>query len=138
MITVLGNLGTSEDSSAPGCLAQALWLASRVQAPLEDSVSTAAALFQKLEPAGEDALAVAMTAVALSQGRGRQHPQRESFQNSAFGMLGACATARQIPEDELQDWLKSLPFADWRPALDRAVERIVGDSPWMFDPGAVR
>jgi tetratricopeptide (TPR) repeat protein len=138
VITVLRNLGTSEDSGAPGFLAQALWLASRVQAPLEDSVETAAALFQKLEPTGEDALAVAMTAVALSQVRGRQHPQRERFQNYAFGMLGACATARQIPEDELQNWLESLPFADWQPALDRAVERIVGDSPWMFDRRAVR
>jgi tetratricopeptide (TPR) repeat protein len=135
VITVLSNLGTSEDSSAPGFLAQALWLASRVQAPLEDSVSTAAALFQKLTPAGDDALAVAMAAVALSQSRGRQHLQRERFQNHAAGMLVACAAARQIPKGKLQEWLAALPFADWRPALDRVLERIVGDSPWMFDRG---
>jgi tetratricopeptide (TPR) repeat protein len=138
VITVLGNLGASEDSDAPGCLAQALWLASRVQAPLEDSVGTAAELFQRLEPAGEDALAVAMTAVALSQVRGQEHPQRERFQNYAVGLFMVCATAGQIPEDEFQGWLESLPFANWRPALDRAVERIVGDSPWLFDRGAVQ
>jgi hypothetical protein len=96
---------------------------------------TAAALFQKLEPAGEDALAVAVAAVALAQSRGQQHPQRERFQNHAAGMLVVCATARQIPEDKLQEWLESLRFADWRPALDRVVERIAGDSPWMFDRG---
>ncbi len=138
VITVLGNLGASEDPDAPGCLAQALWLASRVQAPLEDSVSTAAALFQQLEPAGEDALAVAMAAVALSKIRGREHPQRERFQNLAAGVLMACATARQIPEEELQAWLNSLPSAEWQPALDQAVERIVGESPWLFDRRAVR
>jgi tetratricopeptide (TPR) repeat protein len=135
VIIVLGNLGTSGESSAPGFLAQALWLASRVQAPLEDSVLTAAALFQKLEPAGDDALAVATAAVALSQSRGQQHPQRERFQDYALGMPVACATARQIPKDKLQEWLAALPFAEWRPALDRVLERIVGDSPWMFDRG---
>jgi len=133
VITVLRNLGASEDPGAPGFLAQALWLASRVQAPLEDSILPGVWLFKKLDPAGKDALAVSMAALALSLIRGQQHPQRKRFQKYAAGMVRACATARQIPEDKSQEWIKSLSIADWRPALDRVVETIVGDSPWMFD-----
>jgi len=133
LIIVLSNLGAAKDSDAPGFLAQALWLASRVQAPLDHTVSLATALFEKIEPVCGDALTLSMAAVALSQSRGQQHPQRERFQNRASGVLEACAVARQIPEDERQEWRESLPFADWRPALDRVVETIVGASPWMFD-----
>jgi tetratricopeptide (TPR) repeat protein len=136
MITVLGNLGASEDSEATGFLAQAFWLASRAQASIEDTIVLAEALFQKLDPAADASLSVAVAAVALSLLRGHQHPQREKFQEYALGMLMACATARQIPEDKLTEWRGSLGVNDparWRPVLDETLESLVGDSDWLFD-----
>lgn len=140
-MTVLGNLGSSDEPESLSFLSPAFWLASRVGAPLENSVALAAGLLQKTGPAADAALYVAAMAVRISFQRGVGHPKREEYQRFAFGMLAACAAAREIPQERFKEWLESEGLNDparLYPALDRALEAIVGEDGWLFDRELVK
>jgi tetratricopeptide (TPR) repeat protein len=133
---VLGNLGASNDPHATTFLAQALWLAVRVEVPADLAVSLAAALLEKLGPQSESAPLVATAGLFLAQVRGASHPRREQMQQLGTGMLSACAAERKIAQDKLMDWLASEGLNDparFLPALARALEALVGESAWLFD-----
>jgi tetratricopeptide (TPR) repeat protein len=139
LVTVLRNLGSSDDPNAPAFLAQADWLTLRVQVPSEVTGSLAFALCEKLGFEAEAAPRVAAAAVVLSQLRGEGHPEREQNQQAAVGLLGQCAAARQISSDDVPAWIEAEGLNDRErlfPALTRDLEALVGDS-WLFDRSLV-
>lgn len=133
LIGVLSNLGAPESPEAAGYLAQALWLGLRVRKPLDGIVNAATGLVGRIGPEADAALMVAAAAFALADGS-------EELRAEAGDLLAACAAARQIPEEEIPDWTRSLGidaperlFAE----LARALEGIVGEEAWLFDRARV-
>ncbi len=136
VVTVLGNLGAGEDTDARDFLAQALWLTLRVEVPAEAALNLTAALLTKLGVAHESAPRLAMAAVVLMQTRGANHPEQEKLVGYAFNMLGACAQARQISEDDFLAWLEREGLRDpdrFLPALLADLEAMVSPDAWLFD-----
>jgi tetratricopeptide (TPR) repeat protein len=138
-VTVLSNLGVSEYPDAAGFLAQALWLAARVEVPVDDAVSIAAALVEKVGAESPAALLAAAFGMWSAVVRGQSHPKKEEIRRLAMGALGACAEARGVPAEKLEEWMKAEGLDDpgrFLPALRRELEAIVGDG-WVFDPAAL-
>ncbi|HKX32845.1 MAG TPA: hypothetical protein VJ302_34505 [Blastocatellia bacterium] len=51
-------------------------------------------------------------------------------------MLGACAEARKLEPDQFKQWFVSEGLNDpsrFPPALNAALEAMVGDGEWLFD-----
>jgi tetratricopeptide (TPR) repeat protein len=71
LVTVLGNLGVSEDPEAPAFLAQAFWLAVRVAVPVDDAVPLAVNLVMARGPEADVALPIAATGLFLASSRGK-------------------------------------------------------------------
>jgi len=137
LITVLSNLGAGHDPNAVRYLAQAVWLLLRATAPVDASVSTTAVLLEKVGPAAEAGPLIAAAAIYFVATRGEQHPQRQKLQQLAMGRMAACAQARNVPEEELQQWLTTeglLHPGKWLPKLDAALVQLGGgDEQWLFD-----
>ena len=91
LVTVLGNLGHTGASDASVFLAQAFWLAMRVEIPLDEALSLAAALIEKLGPGADAVPSIAIAGIFLVQTRGKDHPQHEEIQEQALSLLAACA-----------------------------------------------
>jgi hypothetical protein len=141
LVTVLGNLGASEEADAPDFLAQALWLTLRVGVPLERSVDLAARLLTKLGPAAEAAPLIAAGAMLFARTRGERHPEREKYQRGAFNLLAKCAEARGLTnEAEFGAWFTGAGLDDagrFVPQLDAALVGLVGAREWLFDRDTV-
>ena len=138
-VTVLGNLGVSDDPEAAGFLAQALWLALRVEVPVDRTVRIAAALVRKVGVESSAALLAAAFGVWSARVRGQAHPKKEEIQSRAMGVLGACAEARGVTPEKFGEWLQAEGLNDpgrFLPALRRELEAIVGEG-WVFDPAGV-
>jgi hypothetical protein len=136
LVTVLGNLGASEDQDAVIFLAQAVWLSIRVEVPVESAVQLTAALLDKVKPEAEVAPLIATTGMFLAQVRGEGHPQQEALQQLGAGMLTACAAARQIEADKVIDWMQAEGLNDpsrFLPTLNHALETMVGETGWLLD-----
>ncbi|MBI3408233.1 MAG: tetratricopeptide repeat protein, partial [Planctomycetes bacterium] len=137
LVTVLGNLGTRGKGDAIRYLAQAMWLLVRVTGPVEDSVKIAAILLEKVGMKSPAAPTLAAGAVFMAATRGESDPKHEEMQRLALGMLAACAAARQVPEDQLKEWIEKEGLLDpgqWRPKLDAALEEMAGgEEYWLFD-----
>jgi tetratricopeptide (TPR) repeat protein len=136
LVTVLGNLGASDDPDAAAFLAQALWLSVRVAVPVDTAVHLAEAVIEKLGPESESAPLIATTGMFLAQVRGAGHPKQREMQELGAGMLAAWAAARNIPKEKWMDWITSEGLNDpsrFLPALDRALETIVGETGWLFN-----
>jgi tetratricopeptide (TPR) repeat protein len=142
LIIVLRNLGSSESPQAICFLAQALWLLLRTTAPLDNSVFTAAELHQKIGPDSEHGPSVAAAAVYFAATRGEAHPKKDELQDLAFQMLGACAQARNLTQEQLETWLASEGLLDpsrWGPKLEGSLAHLVGDDKnWLFDRSLLR
>ena len=55
-------------------------------------------------------------------------------------MLGACAHERKVPPEKFMEWIESEGLNDpkrFLPALDRALEEMVGEDGWLFDRALV-
>jgi len=142
VIIVLGNLGSNESPQAICFLAQALWLSLQTTAPLDDSVLTAAKLHQKIGPDSEDGPSVAAAAVYFAATRGESHPKKDELQDLASRMLGACAQARNLTQEQFETWVASEGLLDpsrWRPKLEGSLAHLVGDDKnWLFDRSLFR
>ena len=139
LITVLANLGTSDDADAAGFLAQALWLALRVEVPLRALVDPAVGLLMKVGPAAEAGPLLAATALWAVNTRGKGHPEAQEMGTVAMRMIRVCAAERKIPKDKFLEWFRAERLNDrnhFLPALDRALLAIVGEGNWMFDRAA--
>jgi hypothetical protein len=140
LTTVLANLGSSEGPEATAFLGQALWLAFRVHVPVEVSLTLASFLFRKVGAASAAAPALAWAACFLVTTRGEHHHQQRELNQQAAGLLAESATARQVPEDQFQEWLVGEGLNDPQrmlQAVDGVVEELVGDTPWLFDRAQV-
>ncbi len=136
VVRVLGNLSDLvEPPEARACLAQALWLALRIHAPVEDSLNLCGAMLQALGGLeAEAAPLLAGAAAFLVATRGGQHPQQEQLFQHAGALLFACAQARGVGEDDFPHWLEELGLLDAArllPALVAFLEGEVGD--WLFE-----
>ena len=135
LLTVAANLGSSDEAGREAYLAQAVWLASRIQAPLGATLDIAAALVSRLGPSSQLSPWVAATALSLVMTRGQQHPQLEQLQQGALSVLGACAEAREIAPEDLRDWMMREGLLDpkrFLPALFEGLEALIGET-WLFD-----
>jgi tetratricopeptide (TPR) repeat protein len=136
LVTVLANLGNSDDHDATAFLAQAFWLALRVEVPIDDAVNLTVAFIQKLGAEAEAAPLIATTGMFLAQVRGKDHPKQAEMQQLATAMLAACAMARTIPPEKIVDWITKEGLNDpdrFLPALNGTLEAIVGEKGWLFD-----
>jgi len=133
---VLGNLAaSSEGDESRAFLAQALWLAFRVQTPFEDLLNPAAALIQGLGPESDTAARLAGATALLVLQRTQNHPQQEELQQQATSLLAFCAQAREIPGEELQAWIQRKGLLNPETVLPQAIqalEALIGDR-WLFD-----
>ena len=136
LITVLGNLGVSPIDDAPGFLAQSLWLAARVQAPIMYTLNLAAGVFQQLGPDHDLAPHLGTAALFFTQTRGQAHPEKEKLAQYAFGLIAASAEAREIPEDQFEQWFLSEGLNDpnrFLPVLFSGLEPLIPEDQWLFD-----
>ena len=140
LVTVLGNLGTLEGPDSAAFLAQAVWLSLRVAVPVDEAVATVGALLVKVGPEAESGPLIARAAMFIAQTRGEKHPKREELQEEALAMLGACASARKVEPKKFGEWIESQRLNDpsyFMPALDKALEGMVGEDGWLFDRALV-
>ena len=136
LCTVLGNLGASQASDAQGFLAQALWLGLRVELPPSRLLNLAASLLQKIGLEAPVAPLLASAAMHLVQKRAGSRANRDELQRKAAEMLAACAAARKVEQDKVEEWLVSEGLNEpdrVLPALSLALEALVGEEDWLFD-----
>ncbi len=140
LVTVLGNLGSSGGEDDAVFLAQAMWLALRVEVPAEDALTLAAAMIEKLGVEDEVAPQLAMAAIWLVQMRGENHPQQQEMLQGALGMLMACAAARGVEPEQIEGWMEREGLNDpdrFAPELMARLEAMVGAGEWLFDRRAI-
>jgi hypothetical protein len=136
LVTVLGNLGSSGGEDDTVFLAQAMWLALRVEVPAAKSLNLAAAMVEKLGVEHEVAPQLAMAAILLVQMRGESHPQQQEMLQGASGMLMACAAARGVEPEKIEGWMAGEGLNDpnrFMPELVVRLEAMVGAGEWLFD-----
>jgi hypothetical protein len=137
LITVLSNLADIPSEGAPGFLAQAAWLAIRVESPPEETLDVIKSLLKKLGTEHETAPLLGAAAVFIARTRGQRHPDQEKLINNGMDMLRACAAARKIePGEQFEQWLASNGLDDlerFMPALSSSLEAMVGEGEWLFD-----
>jgi hypothetical protein len=135
LATVLGNLGTSQEQDGASFLAQAVWLAVRVEVPVDTAVSLAAALVEKLGPGSAEGPVLAAATAMVAAQRGQTHREREAIRG-ASRLLARTAEARGIAEESWQDWCRGERLFDRQHVfaeLDRLLAGLVGESAWLFD-----
>ena len=103
-----------------------------------DALNLFAQLIQKTGgPPADPAPLLAGGMIFFINIRGQNHPQREEIANQITGFAAACAQARNIPEDQIQQWLETeglLDPARLLPALNHLLESWVTE--WHFDRSA--
>ncbi|MGB3293449.1 MAG: tetratricopeptide repeat protein [Phormidesmis sp.] len=139
LLTVLGNLGATDEGSGQPYLAQAIWLTLRIQAPFTDAITLLNALYQRI-PKGDSLEALlGTTALFFCQTRGDNHPQQQQLQELSLKILIGAATEQGIdPNDEaaLQTWMTTQRLNDpaaFLPQLSTQLETLIGET-WAFDP----
>lgn len=135
--TVLQNLGVIDEANWAPYLAQAFWLAVRLQLPPQDGVANAAVLLHAIGLEAPAAPLLAAAAVWLTHRP--DAGEQEEWQDQALAMLAVCGEKRGIATDELKNWLEReglLDPARFLPELDRALEELVGNGGWLFDRSA--
>ena len=140
LVTVLNNLGSGDDADAPAFLAQALWLALRVGVPVDAAVMVGARLVAGIGAEHPLAPCVAAGCIYLAQTRKGGHPRGEEMHALASRALFACAQARRVSPQDIAAWLAREGLGTVErllPALDRALEQMVGDGEWLFDRSLV-
>lgn len=130
---VLGNMRGDRNARY---LAQGAWLAIRVDAPIQQTIPSLAALLGAVGPASATAPFIATAAAFLAGRLTADHARYEEMRRLGAGMMGACADARGInTDDALRDWIERERLNDpthFLPALEAAVVELAGDT-WLFD-----
>jgi tetratricopeptide (TPR) repeat protein len=139
VVTVIDNLSAiSDETESRACLAQALWISLRVGVPVIKAANLCAQLIQKTGgPQADPAPLLAGGMIFFLNTRGQNHPQREELANQVANHAAACAQARNIPEDQIQQWLETEGLLDPNrllPALNHLLESWVTE--WYFDRSA--
>ncbi|HEU0300402.1 MAG TPA: tetratricopeptide repeat protein, partial [Longimicrobium sp.] len=133
---VLFNLSQVDPARAASLLAQALWLAARVQMPPSGLLTTATAVFGAIGPGADAAPVVAAGTLLLVVERIRTHPDAEALQQEAGNLLGDAAEARGITPATFQPWLdreRLLEPDHVLPRMLHALEKMVPEEDWLFD-----
>jgi tetratricopeptide (TPR) repeat protein len=132
----LSNLGVNSEDGIV-YLAQALWLALRVDVPVKESIMFTIGILMKVGVEADISPLLGTVVVYFVGTRGRLHPERVDLQRRGINMLIACAAARNIKEQSLFDqWMVSEGLHDrnrYLPALSSALEAMVGEDEWLFD-----
>ncbi len=139
LFTVLGNLGGADETEGSSYLAQALWIALRLQIPLQDVMNLIRYLFNQIPRQDPLEPLLAATALILCARRGQDHPQIGSLQEQGWRMMSAAAASRSITQEDFEQWFFSLKLNDPSvvlPAVQQALETLIGDT-WLFDPAAI-
>ncbi|MEH1826011.1 MAG: CHAT domain-containing protein [Nostoc sp.] len=138
LVTVLSNLGLTDESNGLVYLAQAIWLTLRIQAPLGQTIQLIRVLYNKV-PRGDELEAVlGATAMFFCSRRGEGHPQLEELQEDSFKIILGAASAQGIETQEAFDtWFpQQIDPEYFLPRLNQRLEEIVGDG-WLFDRSQV-
>jgi len=141
LVTVLSNLGATAETNALSYLAQALWLALRTQPSLTQSITLAAALYQRVPQADELEALLAAFALTLCAQRGQGHPQLAQLQERASTMMSGAAGAQGITtQDAFEGWVTQQQLNDsavFLPRLNQRLEVLI-DNQWAFDPSLLQ
>ncbi|MEH2466399.1 MAG: hypothetical protein V7K23_22400, partial [Nostoc sp.] len=140
LVTVLSNLGLTDESNGLVYLAQAIWLTLRIQAPLTSTINQISALYNTVPQGDELEALLGATAMFFCNYRGESHPQLEKLQNVSFKMISGAASTQGIETQEaFKAWYVQQRLNDqeyFLPRLNQRLEEIVGDG-WLFDPSQV-
>jgi tetratricopeptide (TPR) repeat protein len=140
LVTVLSNLGLTDESNGLVYLAQAMWLTLRIQAPLVSTINRIRVLYNRVPEGDELEAVLGATAMFFCNYRGEGHPQLEELQESSWKMIAGAAGRQGIETQEAFDiWYVQQRLNDseyFLPRLNQRLEEIVGDG-WVFDPSQV-
>jgi tetratricopeptide (TPR) repeat protein len=137
LVKVLINLGSGDSDDTSVFLAQALWLALRIAVPVTDSLNLTAGILTKIGVEHNIAPLLGTAALFFARTRGQHHTDQKSLVQYAINMLGACAKARGIEQqDQFERWFAKEGLNDPSqvlPTLSHALEAMVGEEGWLFD-----
>jgi tetratricopeptide (TPR) repeat protein len=136
LVTVLSNLGVTDESKSLVYLAQAIWLTLRIQAPLASTIYRLRNLYNAVPEGDELEALLGATAMFFCNYRGEKHPQLEELQDMSWKMIAGAAGRQGIETEEtFATWWTQQRLNDpeyFLPRLNQRLEEIVGDS-WLFD-----
>ncbi|MEH1827343.1 MAG: hypothetical protein V7L22_18600, partial [Nostoc sp.] len=140
LVTVLSNLGLTDESNGLVYLAQAVWLTLRIQAPLGDAIQLIRALYNKVPQGDELEAVLGATAMFFCNSRSEGHPQLQELQERSLKIISDAANAQGIETQEGFDaWVVQQRLNNpkyFLPRLNQRLEDIVGDG-WLFDRSQV-
>jgi hypothetical protein len=140
LVTVLRNLGASEQPEREGFAAQAAWLVLRIQAPLENSVAVLGLLFDLVAAGHPLEPLLAAAAITLIATRGKEHPKREKLSEGALKLLSIAAANAGVADPEaFQRWLDENRLTDPGHVFGRLsaeLDQLVAGG-WLFDRNAL-
>lgn len=140
LVTVLNNLGLTDESNSLVYLAQAIWLTLRIQAPLANTIYLIQDLRNRVPQGDELEALLGRTAIFFCKYRGEGHPQLEELQERSSEIILGAARAQGIETQKAFDaWVVQQRLNDpeyFLPRLNQRLEEIVGDG-WLFDRSQV-
>jgi tetratricopeptide (TPR) repeat protein len=138
LVTVLGNLGSTPGEHQLVYLAQALWLALRVQVSFTERMNRIHSLFQAIPQADPLEPLLARVAVLLCESQTDEAPDLEQWRERSINMPLYAArnqNANIETSEQLQAWMTQAQLTDpevFLPRLFSQLETRVGDR-WLFD-----
>jgi len=136
LVTVLGNLGLTDETNSLVYLAQALWLSLRIQTPLPDTIYITRAVFNRVPQGDELEALLGATALFFCNQRGEGHPQLAELQQLSIKLISIAASNQGVETPEaLQTWFVQQRLNEpeyFLPQLNQRLEGLVGDR-WLFD-----
>jgi tetratricopeptide (TPR) repeat protein len=137
LITTLRNLGTNNEPTALGYLAQSLWLTINLLPNLAGAITLIKLIYDKI-PAG-DQLESLLGATAIYLCHNYQHPELPQLTELSGKLMSHAAQQQGIKtKTELDNWISQNRLDDpdyFLPELLQKLESIVGDD-WLFDKAA--
>ena len=141
LFTVLGNLGATAEESPQIYLAQALWLALRIQVPLPVLITRICNLYNQV-PQGNAMEALLAATALLFCAQQQAHPQHVDLQETSLQMRLRAAAAQGVNVEDSEAfgaWWQQQQLNDpevFVPSLQARLEALVGDG-WLFERDAL-
>ncbi|MBF0624568.1 MAG: tetratricopeptide repeat protein [Magnetococcales bacterium] len=136
MVTVVNNHAFLDQAAVRAARAQALWLALRTPVTPEGWLNRCAELVNEMGPEAPVSLLVAAAApLVLVRNSGEDGVDRQ-HRTKALLLVAACADVRDVPPEDLNDWMvreKLLEGDHLLPRLATALEELVGPGGWLFN-----
>jgi tetratricopeptide (TPR) repeat protein len=137
LIITLRNLGTNDEPTALGYLAQSLWLTIKLLPNLKSAITLIELIYQKV-PAG-DRIESLLGATAIYLCHNYQHPELEKLTELSSNIIGHAAQQQGIEtQADYDNWKTKNRLNDpdyFLPELLKELTAIVGDN-WLFDRSA--